>query len=52
MKTLTKFWPLTILDTGAWAFKGGFCVYVISTKILFTGPKRSIRPELSLLVDL
>ena len=37
-----KLAPITLLDTGAWASKGGFCIYVISTKISCTGRKRSI----------
>ena len=33
-----QFRLLATLDTPAWAFKGGFCVYGISTKISCAGP--------------
>ena len=33
-----KLGPLSLLDTSAWAVKGGFYVYAISIKISYTGP--------------
>ena len=33
-----KSWPQALPNMSAWAFKGGFCTYVIHTKISWTGP--------------
>ena len=33
-----EFKPLAPLDISTWAFKGGFCTYMVSTKISCAGP--------------